>query len=106
MLPISSRKEDEEASDILWIPAPEQCSEHKVMEYLVECEKIRAGEKQKNGPGQKRRDKVKVSSSAPPLLTTTPYSIIPDDENALLALYQVYRECISVLLLFFCKGCI
>lgn len=69
-----------ETAEVLWKPAPEICPESKVVDYLIQCEEIRAaGGKPKNGPAQKRKATAAASDE-----------IVADDENALLALYQVY----------------
>jgi len=74
----------ETSAEVLWKAAPEICPESKVVDYLIQCEEIRAsGGKPKNGPAQKRRAKVTTAAASSD-------EIVPDDENALLALYQVY----------------
>lgn len=72
-----------EVSEVIWMASPEICPEQQIIDYLIECEQIRAGEKPKNGQVQKRRARSTTSS------TTSSFEIVPDDENALQALYQV-----------------
>nr|CAD2145961.1 unnamed protein product [Meloidogyne enterolobii] len=73
-----------ETCEVLWISSPDCCPESVVTEYLIECEQIRAGEKPKNGMSQTSK---KRSSSETVSTLMGEEGIVPDDENALFALY-------------------
>nr|CAD2172171.1 unnamed protein product [Meloidogyne enterolobii] len=73
-----------ETCEVLWISSPDCCPESVVTEYLIECEQIRAGEKPKNGMSQTSK---KRSSSETASALMGEEEIVPDDENALFALY-------------------
>lgn len=66
----------QEKAEVLWEPSPIHCTDQLVAEYLVDCEQIRAGDEPKN----LKRGKADVT-----LLSDVN---VPDDENALFALYK------------------
>ncbi|KAL7071433.1 hypothetical protein ACQ4LE_009495 [Meloidogyne hapla] len=77
-----------ETCEVLWIASPDCCPESVVTEYLIECEQIRAGEKPKNGVGQTPKKHCKDTSSETASTLLEEEEIVPDDENALYALYM------------------
>uniref|UniRef100_A0A914H609 Mesoderm induction early response protein 1 n=1 Tax=Globodera rostochiensis TaxID=31243 RepID=A0A914H609_GLORO len=72
---------DEHLAEKLWAPSAERCPDQLLIAYLLDCERIRAGEKS-------CRKRASVPSTTAAAALVDPSGIIPDNEDALTALYQ------------------